>query len=271
MKGERLVEVVKKNLLVVMFSCATVLVLLLSIGGDRQISAANIVQTPQPVETLQMLNSTDDVILQYLTIQHTYNEKNITINYPQISGLSNRVLQVGINKLIKNEALNCLENSRSVTDQFNDYCLKIDYLLKWHSANLLSIAYSGYGYTPGYAGNRKFYTTNIDMNNGQKLRLKDMVIIDKNFIDKLKNGKFIAVDPVAKEIIATDEFTDAKLLEKLNGADATSEGGTYSYFTKDALGISFEVPHVIGDQIIFELQYQDIIDNIKISNPAWRY
>ncbi|MEI6287356.1 MAG: DUF4163 domain-containing protein [Bacillota bacterium] len=261
----------RKSLFSVMFSSALVIALLCTVCGAGRISAANNEQPQQQPESFEIQSTPDEGAAQYIITKQIYSEKNITINYPKIAGLSSQKLQESINKLIKNDALNCLVNNPEGADSLNDYSLKIDYLIKWQGANLLSIEYMGYGYAPGYAGNRKLYTTNINMTGGEKLRLKDMVVIDNNFVKKLKNGKFIAVDPAAKEIMATDEFTDANLINKLNGADATSEGSTFSYFTKDALGISLEVPHVIGDQIIFEVQYQDIIDNIKTNNTAWLY
>lgn len=199
------------------------------------------------------------------------NDKDIKIIYPQITNFSDINTQKTINELIKNEALKIL-NHFPYKEKFS---LEVNYDIKWKSANLLSIQYSGISYVKGGAyPNHLFYTTNININKGCRIRLKDLVIINEDFVKKFKDGKFIALNPVHKDILKT--FTSKDWVKDFNNADspgnidAESYSGTFSYLTKDSLGISVGVPHAIGDHAEFEIHYQDIANNIKDDNETWK-
>lgn len=215
----------------------------------------------------------------YEIIEQTYHNGEVTINYPQITGLSDVNKQRAINDMIKTDTvskfLDCFKNSDGILNK-DELSLRINYTVKWQSSNLLSIQYTGVSYSKGAAHpNSHFYTTNIDINKGLRLRLKDLVIIDERFVEIVKDGKFIAVSPDVKTKLGSAFFTNEKLIKDCNQADVIDrenliEGYAFSYLTDDSLGISMGVLHAAGNHVQFEVKYQDIVDSIKTENEVWK-
>lgn len=133
----------------------------------------------------------------YQIITETYiafnDTMDIAIRYPQIINLGDEERQIRINDLIRSEA---------VPGQFLDYTdkrlftLPIDYKITWQSDNLLSIQYSGVGYVEGSPHpHHFFYTTNIDIAQVKKVKLKDIVRIDEGFVEKFRHENIRTVSP----------------------------------------------------------------------------
>ena len=189
----------------------------------------------------------------YGIVAEIYTEDSIQVNYPQIVNLGDADKQKMINELIKNRAFNY--------EEYPGLTVRTNYEIKWRSANLLTVQYKSYRYVKGAAHPvNVFSTINIDLNTGSEIMLNDLVVIDEDFLAKIRAGKFIAVSPRVKDIIT---FSDEELMRACN-----QEGNFY--FSEDSLGIRVAVPHVAGDYVIFEVKYRDIDDNIKGENPVWR-
>ena len=207
----------------------------------------------------------------YKIIKQTYADRKVTINYPQVTEKSDSKKQEEINEIIKTEAFYILGWYSDA--QLDKFSMELDYEIKWQNAEILSITYSGLRYLKGTAHpTHVFFTTNINMREGSRLRLKELVNIDDDFVEKLKNGKFKAVSPpITLKMLG---LTNDRLIEWLNTADwigyPKNKHGTYSYFTGDSLGVSIEVGHAYGDHVEFEVKYQDIANNIKDENEAWK-
>jgi hypothetical protein len=219
----------------------------------------------------------------YQIITETYIAYNdtmdIAIRYPQIINLDDEERQIRINDLIRSEA---------VPGQFLNYTdkrlftLPIDYKITWQSDNLLSIQYSGVGYVKGTPHpNHFFYTTNIDIAQVKKVKLKDVVRIDEGFVEKFRHENIRTVSPhpgalSGKQILIDstpfNKVTDT--VRRFNEADEVAQKGrlpsNYCYFTPNSLGISVNAPHPIGDHAEFEIKYEDIAENIKAENEVWR-
>jgi hypothetical protein len=199
----------------------------------------------------------------YEITKATYTENNIKINYPQLTKSSDQHKEKTINQLIKNEAIKVLNY---YLPEVQDLTLEINYEIKSKSPSLLSIQYTGVGYMNGAAHpNNHYYTTNIDIETGTILQLKDMINIDENFVDNLKqNAK--SMKPEHHGILNSIHPSD--LLNMLTNADSLDNIGTenqsdtFSYFTSDSLGISIPVSHAKGDHAEFEITYQAIAQNI---------
>lgn len=208
-------------------------------------------------------NDSDDN--SYEIIKKTFTSPGVKITYPQITRLSDPYRQEKINQLIKTEALKVLQYYPEAKQELS---LKIDDEIKWKNENLLSIQYSGVGYMKGAAyPNNLFYTTNINIPQGRKLQLKDLVIIDETLINKFKSGGLKALKPEHNDIL--QGLTDNELIEKLNKADSPdypSGSDIFSYFTKNSLGLSFSAPHALGDHAEFEIKYPEIKNNLKFDN-----
>lgn len=199
--------------------------------------------------------------------------KNIKISYPQIIYLKDISKQKLINKRIKNDILKVLNNYKSEKRKFD---LQINYNIKLKSRNLLSILYTGFDCFSGYPRvNCLSYTENIDLNSVRKIRLGDLVNINKGFVKKLLDGKFKSLDYGAPS--GLEEYDIQTMIEKLRRADLIEDVGTakqsdaYSYLTSDSLGISIYVSHVAGDHREFEIKFKKIKDSIKATNPIWKY
>lgn len=193
----------------------------------------------------------------------------------KISGsiwLSDNDKQKKINLILKGEALKVL---RYYEDSEGFLELDINYKVTLSSAKVLSIQYSGLGDVDTAAHpNNLFYTNNIDVSTGNRLRLKDVINIDENCVNKFFNGQFKALWPEQREQLK--HLTSERMLKYFNEADSLDNIGTekqsdvFSYFTNDSLGISISVSHAIGDHAEFEIKYQDLKDNIKIENDIWK-
>jgi hypothetical protein len=90
----------------------------------------------------------------------------------------------------------------------------------------------------------------------------------------IRNAKYVApfeggdpdLDKMLEEYI--NEVDGAYLMK----ADTNVEGeynGCFSYFTKDSIGISIEVPFVIGGYAVYEVKYEDLISYIYHGNVIW--
>ncbi len=175
--------------------------------------------------------------------------------------------------MLKNEALKRLHE---YGDSDSGAHLEIDYEIKRQSERFLSIEYTGIRYVKkAVYPNHIFYTTNLDMKQASKLRLSDLIKIEKPFIELLKSGKFTAVEPAQKGLIGN--FTQDELNQWLTNADVSegdsaeeSEIDTFSYLTSDSLGISIPVVHAAGDHAEYEIRLQQIPDDMKQNKELWR-
>jgi len=129
----------------------------------------------------------------------------------------------------------------------------------------LGVKYVGSSYVKDGAYPKNiFFTTNLDIKKGKKLLLSDIVEINDDFVDLLRKAKYVPYDSdLIVESEAREElsnYSNAELISYLNKSDEISDGnelGVFTYFTKGSLGISFNVPHVLGDHVEFEIKYSD--------------
>ena len=226
---------------------------------------------PSPTSTTTCDKGESNVSNDYEVNKFNYSKHDDTlqcdIQYPQISGLKDSEKQENINKILKDETLKVLTYYE---DPFGAVELSIDYEIRLKDSRVLSIQYSGLGMVSNAAHPDKlFYTTNISIKSGDRLRLRDVVNIDRDFADQFINGEFIAVWDFQGEEIDLTHYTNEKIQEYFMEADSLDNIGTekqsdvFSYFTADSLGISIPVRFAIGGHAEFEIKYQDIKDNIK--------
>ncbi|WP_088224903.1 DUF4163 domain-containing protein [Desulfosporosinus sp. FKB] len=220
----------------------------------------------------------------------TYTNKNIKINYPQITGFSDSNKQNQINNLIKNDILNDYQkdianlvkyyykNNAEAEDALTE---DVNYYIKLNSTKLLSILYVKNGNIPGSAHpNTSVHSVNIAIESGTILKFKDLININNNFVEKIKNVKSgLWISKPLPGIETTDEIN-----KELRGALASGLSMTqnkdlidqfnaddYSfYFTKDYFGMTSYIPHALGDYAELEIKYGDIKANIKSENKVWK-
>lgn len=219
----------------------------------------------------------------YETIKKTFTEGKITITYPEVTGLKDTNKQQAINELIKNEIIQIKNQLTSPSHEpSDDPSIEIDYKISLCNANMLSIQYSGIFLAPKVAHpSMLFYTTNVNINSASKVRLSDVITIDKNLIQKFREGtinlneeKRLAVTEYINSQFNSGALSDDKLINKFSSLadDSTKEypSEVNSYFTENSIGISIQIPHAIGDHAEFEIKYSDIHENIKHENDLWK-
>ncbi|MFD0673277.1 hypothetical protein [Cohnella sp. GCM10027633] len=188
-------------------------------------------------------------------VANTYRDGKIEIDYPQLEGMPDKGKQQAINETLRGRAL---EGARYYEGAEGEVTLDVDYAAELRPAGLLSVIYTGMGNVEGAAHpTNHFYASNIDLNAGKALALHDLVTIDGAFVQKLRQAKPKDSDPDSAEQAARrylDEQNDESgWLAMFGDADLGHEGEPFSYVTKDALGVSFNVPHVMGDHVELEL------------------
>ncbi len=187
-----------------------------------------------------------------LTETETYAKGSIVIQYPRFTDQNKAV-----NKLIRTAALSILEQYEGSIDQL---ALPVRYEVKREGDPLISVTFSGMGYVLHAAHpNNHFYTVNVEPSGKKKIALKDIVVIDDAFVQKVR-AAFQNLEPTIAEHF--NNISD----QDLKAALLTSDMGdfqTYSYYTADSLGLSFSAPHVLGDFVNIELKYSDIKDSFK--------
>jgi|GEM_PF-616186 len=219
----------------------------------------------------QSKNSTQTTI-DYKLTKNVYKAKNVTVNYPQITNLGDDNKQKLLNEIIKNDALEGF--SKGADDNLT---LEINYNIPLEASNFLSIQYYGLSTIKGAAyPTNQFYTTNIDIKNGKKLKLADIIKIDDNFVKSFRNGSYVALEPGNSELKAAvnqyiNNISNQDLIKYFKQADSRkieeNPSTTYSYLTNDSIVISINVPHAIGDHVEYKIKSTDIQNNIKI---AWK-
>jgi hypothetical protein len=208
-----------------------------------------------------------------IRMNYTYNE--IQAFYPQLtteagSGIQkeiNNIIQKDVNDIIKIYA-DTVETSVEIGEtESHEFVLTIDYEIKLHNSKYLSIYYTAdYSSKTAAYPFQMVYTTNIDMLNGYRLVLGDMVLLDDNFVNSFKTWDFTVVEEDNKDLkeAVSESFADLNnemLLKAMKNADLIGKAntmGVFSYLTKDKLGISISVPHALGDHVQFEQKYNKL-------------
>ncbi len=205
----------------------------------------------------------------------------IKIYYPQVAHMENKEVQDKINELIRLAAIR-------YTDGFDttrkNHVLENDYIITWKGKRLISIQFIGYIHVDTAAYPSSFsYTVNIDLNTGNKVRLSDLLSIGNGLIELILNkgsSKYLYFTQ-GRELQEDLSFLEPDIINTIkdyilsgdyltqNTAVDTNDGGIYSYFTEDSLGISFDTVHAIGDHIQFELKYDELADYINYDNTLW--
>jgi|GEM_PF-2906233 len=204
----------------------------------------------------------------YTITPHSLEEENIFISFPQVQ-MDDNALQDKVNNLIIEEKLKI----------FN-YFYDVDYLNAFHvlfqtnmrSDRLLSITYIGFASfghpRPISTSTNLFFTTNINMQTGERVTLDDIVDIDDNFIQLMLSASSTqpALHPQLAEYLY-DLISDDGFLSKLQNSENidSAQPSVSVYFTDNRLGINFGGLHrVMGGHAQIEICYNALV-NPRIS------
>jgi hypothetical protein len=202
----------------------------------------------------------------------SYNRDGITAQYPKlVSGgskedleLWNRIIYEDLQEIINIYSYQPFPELKQQPSDITPASLIITYQVMLHNNHFLSIRYMA-DYRSPYSAYPTVlvYTTNIDKQKGERIKLPDLVNIDRNFVQDFRSWDFIASEPESQEFSRAvkeyvDHISDEDLISGFETADIIGSGnhwGIYSYLTPDRLGISLGVPNYIGDHVEFEREY----------------
>ena len=195
----------------------------------------------------------------------TYEDGELTIHYPQLNEMQDKNIEQEINTLIKEDATLFIEQYHG-----SDSSLVMNYEILLPNADTFSIQYTG-DYHGGMYPTSLLFTTTIDWKKGEKVRLSDKYVIDASFIEKLRNAPYIdwenPKEPNQEKQAAIVEYLNTinlqTLIDAITKADHPNPEenpyGVFSYFLDDAVIISIQVPHALGDHAEFELKMNALV------------
>lgn len=211
-----------------------------------------------------------------------YQTKGVDAAYPQfISGADkvkldkwNQIIEKDFKDMIAIYSFNPFPNITPEPTELLTTPLKINYEIKTLTDRFFSVLYKA-DYSGPYSAypTELIYTTNIDRRSDKRLRLSDLVHLDKEFVRDFRSWDRFPYEEGNEELnqAITDyinSFSDQDLLKGFQTADQISSKNTYgiySYLTQDRLGISFSLPNYAGDHVELEKSYQELSDKLRIN------
>ncbi len=140
----------------------------------------------------------------------------ITLQYPQINGLADKMVQDSINSIFeksasdaRNEGLRNADEMEKVmvsgyTGSPNKCETYFDYSLKYNQNGLLSVVFMDYQYTGGAHGLTVQSSRTLDLKTGEEYKLKDLVKVDADYVSLISDTVRNAIDERVKEGILPD-------------------------------------------------------------------
>ncbi len=198
---------------------------------------------------------TEETIVKVSASIETYTSGKVSIEYPQVEGLSDEALQTSINDTLRSNALSAAAGygADEAKDAFSVKCQVISI-----DRRSLTALYTGL-FTPegaAYSTN-VFYTNTMDLRDGSNLGLND-------FTDSYTMAGYVLSSDVAfsgltdeqtaaaldyRATLTIEEFTDI-----FNRADFPLQTGvewppSFSYEKQGSIFFTFPVPHALGDYV----------------------
>lgn len=156
-----------------------------------------------------------------------------------------------------------LIKSDSVSDEFNErfknwdytgYYVNIEGSVSKKSDEIVSITFKGmYNYKSAAHPNHMFFAVNIDPLTGEVVAFEDKYTVNEELYTVFVKYAQEKIDSLAGAPGAISVENDLCSEDKF-----ISGNGIYVYFTIDSIGISYEVPHVMGDHQEVEIPLTEL-------------
>lgn len=208
------------------------------------------------------LKDASDVDTSYEVADAEYSKDAIKILYPQITNLPDTNIQSKANDLLENDSQFILNNWESLED------LNIDlaYDATFAGSDIFSVRYLGLVSVKDAAYPlNSIYSTNINLKDGKKIALKDIIEINTNLVEKFKSGKY---QPYIDDLNLEEVGALQDVLSSLDANQLIEQfknNKVVYYFTDEALVLSAEVPHAVGDHIEMAISYGNLGSSLKIT------
>lgn len=207
-----------------------------------------------------------------------YQEDGIDARYPQFtpdhdqSAMWNKIIKADFDKILGIYSFRPITGLSPSPGAGAPTILKILYEIKLDNARYTGIFYTADFMSPYSAHpTQLIYTTNLDKENDVRLRLSDIVTLNRDFIQNFRSWEPVSDQNSRPEIIQGIRdyiagLNDEELLMGMKSADLIGSGNLYdiySYLTPDKLGISIGIPNFLGDHAEFEQEYAKLKDYLK--------
>ncbi len=206
-------------------------------------------------------------------------EKNVVINYPQLTGFKNKGIQKQVNKTIKDAALKRYYFAKKKNSNFFDNKERIiDYTIEYIDKNIISIVFRGYTYEmvnkemlSVYFG---IYTVNVNLHTGNIINIDELFensykkIINCRDLDSYyfyNNTAYLSPYKYDLEYIYEpyNEETDFVAFY----SDSYDKNNN-RFFIKEN-GFVFITPGNSNSDYMYVANYDDLMDSIKWENEVW--
>lgn len=201
---------------------------------------------------------------EYKVMDGTYIEevdnRNINIKFPQITGLVDEDNEKEINSLLKAEALKVLSYYEDDYSKEQHLNLDIKYSISLSNKYILSVQYFGLGELEKAPRPHKlFYTTNIDINLGKKLRLVELLNLDKELANMLFNAEFTPIAAPEETYVLKEDNTYEEVKASFISADNVDKtNSVFTFFTDESFVISVPALDALGGSAELKIKYQDL-------------
>ena len=277
MNGSGREDLIKHSLWLFLIAVALIFILLWSLKGKMasflSIDRSDVIQ-------YQVSDVTAENDGMHRIQEVLYHKEGIEASYPSIlSGDTadkledwNRIIKEDFDRILQIYSFQPFPELTPGADDGVPSLLLISYDLKSNTEEWLSIIYYA-DYSSAYSAHPSnlIYTTNIDKRGSRRLRLSDILDLNKDFVQEFRTWEWKGTSEESGEIKSAiyqyvENITDEELLEGFRGADQIGSGnpwGIYSYLTQNGLGISLEVPHYAGDHAEFEQSFARLEKYLK--------
>ena len=214
--------------------------------------------------------------------------QNIEIDYPQVTGLSDTEKQDRINALLKDEAFTIIglevacEERLAQDPEYAEWLtrvgLYVEYDVLFQSGEYLCVNYAGMFFARGAAHpTHLFSTVNIDMTTGEKLWMYDVINLDSDLVDTVRdyfdlyiNNEVYSTVKFRSEIqdaghfavvynLTLHDYRDDERFIKYFSSTGQGPGNSANfYITEDVFGIVFYVEYAAGNHYQIEIKREDI-------------
>ncbi len=208
-------------------------------------------------------DSTDmtETFTNYDVIPGEYSQDSVTTLYPQLSNFANENMQTKVNDLIANDNQDIMRNLIGAEWSTID----LDYEVTFTGSDIFSAKYLGLlSTTEASYPTNILYTVNVNLKEGTKIELKNIIKIDNSLVEKFKNGVYT---PYSDDLNLQEAGALQDVLDSIDNNDVITQlenGEAAFYFDDEALVLSIQVPHAVGDHLEMGIYYGDLGSSLQI-------
>lgn len=228
-------------------------------------------ETEQQTQTATEQDAASEEIMTAYLLERS-GENNICVAYPVVPSAEADAVNTVIYDFIRQETERLCFNACNVTDaaekpadispEYSLYLLELDYRMASFSDEMISIIFEGlFSYKKAAHPVNVFFTLNIDPANGQKISFADRYVIDDALYDVFAA---YARKDITEKAGGTWPENWGSFSEAICDKDAFLDGLSSSkdfhvFYTDEGIGISYPVPHVMGDHLEVVLPYSEVV------------